>query len=113
MTRRVVAPALALAVLAWSAAPGAAAGAETLTFGVVSASPPYWALFAGRDKGFYERHGIVLDLFLTGTSVAATQALIGGSLEMTVSATDAAFIAQQKTPEIRQIFSLVGRLPTA
>jgi hypothetical protein len=27
-----------------------------------------------------ERHGVVLDLVFTGTSVAATQALIGGSL---------------------------------
>ena len=78
---------------------------------MVSANPNYWAIFVARDKGFYDKHGIKLDLVFTGTSAAATQALTGGSLQMTVSATDAAFIAQQKVPEMRQIYSLVGKLP--
>lgn len=90
---------------------GAARAAETISFGIVSANPNYWAIFVGREKGFYERHGINLDIVLTGSSSAATQALTGGSLQMTVSSTDAAFIAQQKVPEIRQIFSLVGKNP--
>ncbi len=98
----------ALLALAW---PGAAGAAETLTFGIVSANPNYWAIFVAREKGLYERHGITLDIVLTGSSAAATQALTGGSLHMTVSSTDAAFIAQQKVPEIRQIFSLVGKNP--
>jgi ABC-type nitrate/sulfonate/bicarbonate transport system substrate-binding protein len=55
--------------------------ADPITFGIVSANPNYWAVFVGQDKGFYERHGIKLDVVLTGTS-----------------ATDAAFIAQQKVP---------------
>jgi len=84
---------------------------ETISFGIVSANPNYWAIFVARDKGFYDKHGIKLDLVFTGTSAAATQALTGGSLHMTVSATDAAFIAQQKVAEMRQIYSLVGRLP--
>ncbi|HEU5321934.1 MAG TPA: ABC transporter substrate-binding protein [Methylomirabilota bacterium] len=101
----------ALLLLAALLAPAAAPAAQTITFGIVSANPNYWAVFVGRDRGFYERHGITLDLVFTGTSAAATQALMGGSLHMTVSATDAAFIAQQKVPEMRQIFSLVGKLP--
>lgn len=105
MMRRLL---LALALLL--AAPPAHA-ADTIAFGIVSANPNYWALFVARDKGFYDKHGIKLDLVFTGTSAAATQALTGGSLQMTVSATDAAFIAQQKVPEMRQIYSLVGKLP--
>jgi ABC-type nitrate/sulfonate/bicarbonate transport system substrate-binding protein len=48
-------------------APTAAAPARTVTFGIVSANPPYWAIFVARATGFYERHGIALDLVFTGT----------------------------------------------
>jgi NitT/TauT family transport system substrate-binding protein len=99
------------AALAAPAVPGVARAADTLTLGIVSANPNYWAIYVARDKGFYERHGIKLDVVYTGSSAAATQALTGGSLHMTVSSTDAAFVAQQKVPEIRQIFSLVQKNP--
>lgn len=111
MRRQLLTAALAAALAAVAAAPSAARAADTLTFGIVSANPNYWAIFVAREKGFYERHGIRLDLVFTGSSAAATQALTGGSLHMTVSATDAAFFAQQKVPEMRQIFSLVGKNP--
>jgi NitT/TauT family transport system substrate-binding protein len=101
----------AVLALALAAAPRAGAAADTISFGIVSANPNYWAIFIARDKGIYARHGITLDLIFTGSSAAATQALTGGSLQMTVSATDAAFVAQQKVPEMRQIYSLVGKLP--
>lgn len=100
--------AVALAGSVWS---GSAGAADTITFGIVSANPNYWAIFVAREKGFYEKHGIRLDLVFTGSSAAATQALTGGSLQMTVSATDAAFFAQQKVPEMRQIFALTGKNP--
>ena len=32
---------------------GAAAAAETVTFGIVSANPNYWAIYVARDKGLY------------------------------------------------------------
>jgi ABC-type nitrate/sulfonate/bicarbonate transport system substrate-binding protein len=108
MTRRLC---ILVVAAGLAAAPAMAPAAQTITFGIVSANPNYWAIFVARDKGFYDRHGITLDLVFTGTSAAATQALAGGSLHMTVSSTDAAFIAQQKVPEMRQIFSLVGKLP--
>lgn len=111
MMRRLSILVLGAALAGGAVPPGAARAAETLTFGIVSANPNYWAIFVAREKGFYERHGIKLDLVFTGSSAAATQALTGGSLHMTVSATDAAFIAQQKVPEMRQIFSLVGKNP--
>lgn len=103
--------ALAVALAGPLSAHADAAPVRTVTFGMVSANAPYWAIFVARDKGFYERHGIALDLVFTGTSAGATQALLGGSLHMTVAATDAAFIAQKKAPEIRQIFWLVARVP--
>jgi NitT/TauT family transport system substrate-binding protein len=101
----------ALSLLALLLLATTAQAADTISFGIVSANPNYWAIFVARDKGFYDKHGIKLDLVFTGTSASATQALTGGSLQMTVSATDAAFIAQQKVPEMRQIYSLVGKLP--
>ena len=62
--------ALGEAVMA-AAGAGAAQAADTITFGIVSANPNYWAIFVARDKGFYERHGVALDLVFTGTSAAA------------------------------------------
>ena len=111
MMRRAGVLLLAAALAGPATWPGAAWTAETITLGIVSANPNYWAIFVAREKGFYERHSITLDIVYTGTSAGATQALTGGSLHMTVSSTDAAFIAQQKVPEIRQIFSLVGKNP--
>jgi NitT/TauT family transport system substrate-binding protein len=109
--KRLMRASLLAVVLAGLVSPGAAGAAETIAFGIVSANPNYWAIFVARDKGFYEQHGIRLDLVFTGSSSAATQALTGGSLQMTVSSTDAAFFAQQKVPDIRQIFSLTGKNP--
>jgi NitT/TauT family transport system substrate-binding protein len=102
---------LAILVAGAVARPGAAPAAETVTFGIVSANPLYWPIFVGREKGFYERNGVVADVVFTSSSSGATQALTGGSLHMTASATDAALIAQQKVPEIRQIFGLDAKLP--
>ncbi len=98
-------------IVAGAALAGPAHAADTVTFGIVSANPNYTAIYTAQDKGFYERHGIRLDIVLTGSSAAAMQALVGGSLHMTVSSTDAAFFAQMKVPEVRQIFSLVARNP--
>ncbi len=114
MTRRLLTVTLAAALAALGAlgaAPRAARAAEIISFGIVSANPNYWAIYVARDKGFYERHGVTLDIVYTGSSAAATQALTGGSLQMSVSSTDAAFIAQQKVPEMRQIYSLVAKNP--
>jgi len=110
--REIMAVWILLASMVWGAlSPGAARAADTISFGIVSANPNYWAIYVARDKGFYERHGITLDIVYTGSSAAATQALTGGSLQMSVSSTDAAFIAQQKVPEMRQIYSLVAKNP--
>jgi ABC-type nitrate/sulfonate/bicarbonate transport system substrate-binding protein len=54
--------ALAVALAGSLSAHAATAAVRTVTFGMVSADAPYWAIFMARDKGFYERHGIALDL---------------------------------------------------
>jgi len=110
MSRWVLGLALGAGLVAPSSL-GPAWAAETITFGIITPSSLYWPIFVGKEKGFYERNGIALDLVFTGSSPAATQALTGGSLNVTAASTDAAFTAQQKVPEMRQIFSLLGKLP--
>ncbi len=85
--------AILLALLALS--PAAAAAPETLTLGIVAVAPLSWPVFVARDKGFYERQGVTLDLVVTGTSATATQALTGGSLHMTASSTAEERYAEQ------------------
>src|SRR5690242_2983570 len=54
----------------------------TLDFGTTSPLGTYWVDYVGIDKGFYAQEGLTLDIVLTGASVGATQALAGGSLDI-------------------------------
>ena len=62
---------------------GAAAQTATVTYGVVSWNPFHWVVIAGVAKGHFERHGVKLDIPITGSAGAAVQAMISGSLHMT------------------------------
>src|SRR3954468_9677263 len=62
--------------------PAAAPVPVTLNFGVTSPLGVYWADYVGIDKGFYAQEGLNLDIVLTSASVGATQALAGGSLDI-------------------------------
>lgn len=98
------------ATLAATAA-GATAKIDTITYGLVSWNPLHWVVMVGTAKGHFERHGVKLDIPLTGSSGAAVQAMIGGSLNMTTTSPGAAFLAQDKAPEMKQIISIYDRTP--
>ena len=105
--------ALALTVFAWSAAPAVAAAPkmDTVTYGVVSWNPLHWVVMAGAVKGHFERHGVKLDIPITGSASAAVQAVLGGSIHMTTATPGSAFSAQEKAPEMKQIIGVFNRSP--
>ena len=80
--------------------------AVTITYGVVSWNPFHWVVMVGIAKGQFEKHGVKLDIPMTGSSGAAVQALIGGSLHMTTTSPGAAFLAQDKAPDMKQIIGI-------
>ena len=53
-----------LPALAWPAA-------VTVTYGVVSWNPFHWVVMVGTAKGQFEKHGVKLDIPMTGSSGAA------------------------------------------
>ncbi len=96
--------ALTLAVAAWLGPVATARAAQaTITYGLVQAHPVTLPLLVARDKGMFDRHDVKLDVVLTGTSAAATQALIGGSVHLIGPTGDASFAAQQKEPRIKHV----------
>ena len=72
----------------------------TLDFGTTSPLGTYWVDYVGIDKGFYAQEGLTLDIVLTGASVGATQALAGGSLDISNHSPDSAIIADEKGADI-------------
>jgi ABC-type nitrate/sulfonate/bicarbonate transport system substrate-binding protein len=98
-------------VLALAALLRPAAAAVTVTYGVVSWNPFHWVVMVGSAKGHFEKHGVKLDIPLTGSSGAAVQALIGGSLHMTTTSPGAAFLAQDKAPDMKQIIGIYESSP--
>ncbi len=110
--RRVMVVLLAVGLLtAPTTGAAAAATVGTVTYGVVSWNPLHWVVMAGAVKGHFERHGLKLDLVVTGNASAAVQALMGGSMQMTTTTPTAAFFAQDKTPEMKQIIGVYERCP--
>ena len=104
-----------LAVAALLAAPSCPAVAQakldTVTYGIVSWNPLHWVVMVGVPKGHFERRGVKLDIPITGSAGAAVQAMIGGSLHMITTSPGAAFLAQEKAPEMQQIIGLFERSP--
>jgi len=103
-----VAPALLAAPLAPASA---AARPDTVTYGLVSWNPLHWVVMVGAAKGHFERHGVKLDIAVTGSASAAVQALLGGSIHLTTTSPAPAFLAQDKTPEMKQIIGVFERSP--
>lgn len=104
-----------LVVAALLAAPYRSAGAQakldTVTYGIVSWNPLHWVVIVGVPKGHFERRGVKLDIPMTGSAGAAVQAMIGGSLHMITTSPGAAFLAQEKAPEMQQIIGVFERSP--
>ncbi len=113
MMSRALIPMLSAVILLAAPAPPASAAAktDTVTYGIVSWNPLHWVVMVGTARGHFERHGVKLDIPITGSASAAVQALIGGSLHMVTTSPAAAFLAQEKASEMRQIIGVFERSP--
>ncbi len=111
MMRRLLTLVVTAAVLVASGSAALAAPPQTVTYGIVGWNPLHWVVMVGGPKGHFERHGVKLDIVITGSAGAAVQAMIGGSLHMTTSSPAAAFLAQAKAPEMQQIIGVFERCP--
>jgi ABC-type nitrate/sulfonate/bicarbonate transport system substrate-binding protein len=89
---RSVATLAAAAAVVLAALVGPAGAVATITYGVVSWNPFHWVVMVGTAKGQLGKHGVKLDIPLTGSSGATVQALIGGSLSQLFD-TSALFVA--------------------
>ena len=107
------APAAPAAPPSTGGAPAAAANAPpapvTLNFGTTSPLGTYWVDYIGIDKGFYAQEGLTLDIVLTGASVGATQALAGGSLDISNHSPDSAIVANEKGADIAVVGEEIAR----
>jgi ABC-type nitrate/sulfonate/bicarbonate transport system substrate-binding protein len=108
------APAAAAASPSAGGAPAAAAATAppapvTLNFGATSPLGTYWADYVGMDKGFYAQEGLTLDIVLTGASVGATQALAGGSTDISNHSPDSAIVADEKGADIAVVGEEIAR----
>ncbi len=90
-------------------APTAPPAPVTLNFGTTSPLGVYWVDYVGIDKGFYAQEGLTLDIVLTGASVGATQALAGGSLDISNHSPDSAIIADEKGADIAVVGEEIAR----
>jgi NitT/TauT family transport system substrate-binding protein len=105
------APAAPAAPPSTGAAPAASAAPApvTLNFGVTSPLGVYWVDYVGIDKGFYAQEGLNLDIVLTNASVGATQALAGGSLDVSNHSPDSAIIADEKGADLAIVGEEISR----
>src|SRR5690349_2427996 len=92
-----------------AAAPTAPPAPVTLNFGTTSPLGTYWVDYVGIDKGFYAQEGLTLDIVLTGASVGATQALAGGSLDISNHSPDSAIVANEKGADIAVVGEEIAR----
>lgn len=103
---------------ATTAAPAAPATVTKVSYGIVSYNPFHIVVIVGIEKPeLMRKHGIEIDLLLTGNAPAAVQAIVGGSMNMTTATADSGWAAQDRSPGLMQIaavatgypFSLIAR----
>lgn len=79
--------ALAAAALGLALAAPAPRALETVTVGAVgAASAAPWAMYIGMDEGFFEKHGLKLDLVYAPSVGSLIQQVTAGSLDIVASA---------------------------
>jgi ABC-type nitrate/sulfonate/bicarbonate transport system substrate-binding protein len=106
------APAGQPAAPAATSAPAAQAAVKKVSYGIVSSNPFHWQILVGVEKPeFMRRHGVEIDLLMTGSSPAAVQALVGGSMNMATATPESVWPAQDKTPDVFQVIAISHGTP--
>jgi NitT/TauT family transport system substrate-binding protein len=90
-----------------TAAPAVAKSLRNVTCGFASLNPSNLVSIVGSEKpDLPGAFGIAFDLVTTTNSPNALSALVGGSLDVAVVTPDAAWMAQDKAPDIKQLFAV-------
>lgn len=93
MLKRVV---FILALLAVGPAPATWAAQERITFAYSAISPDMAGVWMAKDMGAFERHGLSVDLVYISSGATVIQALVGGSVQAALGASNAVVSAVLK-----------------
>jgi ABC-type nitrate/sulfonate/bicarbonate transport system substrate-binding protein len=103
-------------------APAPASGGQTapaqttamtkVSYAFASVNPYHWvAVVANEKPELPGKFGIQFDLVTTTNSPNAMNALVGGSVDVAVATPDSAWPAQDKAPDIKQLFATADGTP--
>ncbi|HEX6512600.1 MAG TPA: ABC transporter substrate-binding protein [Chloroflexota bacterium] len=101
------------------AAKPASAGASVMakatnkvSYAFASVNPYHWVAVVGAEKpDLPHKYGIEFDLVTTTNSPNAINALVGGSVTTAVVTPDSAWAAQDKAPDVKQLFATADGTP--
>src|SRR5918912_630352 len=87
-------------------APAQASGTTKVSYAFASVNPYHWvAVVASEKPELPGKFGIQYDLVTTTNSPNAMNALVGGSVDVAVVTPDSAWPAQDKAPDVKQLFA--------
>jgi NitT/TauT family transport system substrate-binding protein len=106
---RVVSCLLALAVLLPSSVGGGETGKEKIAFAYAAISPTMAGVWMAKEIGAFDRHGLNVDLVHISSGAVAIQALVGGSVQAALGASNAVVAAIIKGAPIIAVGSNTSR----
>src|ERR687883_1545558 len=93
-------------------APAQASGTTKVSYAFASINPYHWvAVVASEKPELPGKFGIQYDLVTTTNSPNAMNALVGGSVDVAVVTPDSAWPAQDKAPDVKQLFATADGTP--
>lgn len=101
--------ALSLVLFCFAAAHGAQAAKQKIAFAYAAISPSMAGVWMGKESGAFERRGLDLDLVYISSGGVAIQALVGGSVQAALGASNAVVGAILKGAPIIAVGSNTSR----
>jgi NitT/TauT family transport system substrate-binding protein len=93
-------------------APATTQGTTKVSYAFASVNPYHWvAVVANEKPDLPAKFGIAYDLVTTTNSPNAVNALVGGSVDVAVVTPDSAWPAQDKAPDVKQLFAVADGTP--
>ena len=95
-----------------TAAPAAGRSVTKVSYAFASVNPFHWvAVVASEKPDLPGKFGIEFDLVTTTNSPNAVNALVGGSVDVAVATPDSTWPAQDKAPDVKQLFATADGTP--
>jgi NitT/TauT family transport system substrate-binding protein len=93
-------------------APAAVAGITRVSYAYASPNGLHFVATVGNEKpDLMHKFGLEFDLLTTTNSPNAVNALVGGSVNVAAATPDSAWPAQEKAPDVKQLFSVAEGTP--